>query len=128
MPKYVAVPLLLRLYPGKKRQFCMYTGLQLNRIIGGFILDNNLEEELEELNLSSVIKEIKSRGSKLKNDKGIRKWHTHFIFGLDQEWRNGVQLGTEIGSGLSSAKKCDKKFVDCTWKITLGYNFAKLFE
>ena len=35
LPRYVAMPLILRIYPGEDRQFCIFTGWQLNYLVGG---------------------------------------------------------------------------------------------
>ncbi len=121
-PHYVAMPLLFRLYPGEKRQFGLYVGVQLNRLIGGKILLDPSDD------IDEVRKEVKELGSRLKDEDDIRKWTTHSVWGFDFEWPGGIQWGIAMSKGLSTLKQCDEAKINFTCKMYLGYNLAKLLD
>jgi Outer membrane protein beta-barrel domain len=133
-PKHLSVPLIARFYPGEGRQFCMFAGLQVNYLMRGSLL--HLNKDTEEGAVESMLLPFSRKSSegehKIKDTSAhklkISNWGSHFVMGFDYETLGGFQFGLECGWGLSSVAECKKTVFNLTFKPTLGYNLAKLFN
>lgn len=129
-PHYLAMPLILRVYPGTASQFCMFAGFQLNYLRGGnmrrFSINSaeDFAKSLEKLfSDNSDLIELKDAS---QHNIDVSNWSSHLVWGLDYEFLCGFQLGLEVGNGLTTLVACEKSSLNFTSKLTLGYNFAKL--
>jgi hypothetical protein len=142
-PSYLSVPLITRWYPGTGRQFCMFVGLQVGYLIGGniaYIPKYSKNKEMMATFLSQhrlasrfipeeAIPNLKQSKRKIKDKSKqivtINNWRCQLFVGMDYEYLGGFQLGLECSSELSSLAACEEKKFDGTFRISLGFNFAK---
>ncbi|ACE05461.1 hypothetical protein Aasi_0003 [Candidatus Amoebophilus asiaticus 5a2] len=122
----IDLPLLLRVYPEKTRQLCLFGGMQLGYVVDGKFWirktartsgTNQQEEDIiETLTLTQVSKLVKTT-----------RFQCAIVGGFSYEFRPGLTLGFSAGNALIDVIQAEKyNGWNLYWAV--GYNFAKVLK
>lgn len=115
-PKYISMPLTLRIYPGEGRQFCLFGGVQASYLYGG---EMHLFSRTSQIGQQTEISIAEAENLNLQ----VNKWGFHIVTGFDYEYKCGFILGAESTRGLLTVLDCEKSASNWTLQLVLGWNF-----
>jgi hypothetical protein len=131
-PDHIVLPIIVRIYPGDHRQFCLFTGVRTGYLIGGD--KGDLDRTIEDLNdISKGIKIAKEvlegkNKTKLTEVDQHRKFDFSIVAGFDYEFSFGLSLGLSYGKGMIDVIKAKDSVGNWTLRPAIGYNIAKLIQ
>ncbi|XWN35043.1 MAG: outer membrane beta-barrel protein [Roseivirga sp.] len=126
LPQYISIPLILRIYPGEGRQFCLFGGIQASYLYGGKMLLMDRPSDPFGLLTGRGPREQQTEISIAEAENlnlQVNKWGFHIVTGFDYEYKCGFILGAEYTKGLSTALDCEESFLNWTLQLALGWNF-----
>ena len=129
VPRYVAMPITLRVYPTKDGQLGLFGGLHVGYLVGGQVNYSTVLSENTSEVWSSFRETQEDEFKSLKEEsqtKKINSFGLSYIIGFDYEFTSGFIMGVEHSRGLLSLMECKNTFLNWTLQLAFGYNFAKL--
>lgn len=127
----ISMPVTLRVYPGKDRQFCWFGGFQLGYIVSGKFsfspkkLDTYSQEKIKDM-LKDYVKNAYLDLKDINEQDRIRKFQLGMIAGFDYEFGFGLILGLSYCRELIDVIKSENSYINWNLQPSLGYNFGKL--
>lgn len=118
---YIMLSAMPRFYPGSDRQFCLFVGPRISWLASA--------KRQRFVNGKKVGKEIDFLGDKVLEKNKPKRVDWGVLFGLDYESDAGIILGVDWNIGITNILKDESnKLRTFSTGLTLGYNFAKLFN
>lgn len=132
---YIHLPVVLRAYPGEKRQFCWFAGLRIGYVTNAKFsigsqksLDIFLEGVEDRLGFQENTNIIKVNMQDISDPDKLSKSQIGAVAGFDYEFQFGLTLGFAIIKDFITILEARDSTLNWGSRISLAYNFGRFLK
>ncbi|MEL6152475.1 MAG: outer membrane beta-barrel protein, partial [Bacteroidota bacterium] len=120
----IALPVIMRWYPGRDRQLCLSLGLHSAYLLGATMYLGDTDFSFSFINAKEAEKHFK-QNVKQKYGNKARSIDMKITAGLDYEFTSGFGFGFECSKRIRPVLACKSTFGTSFFQLTFKYNIAK---